>query len=1030
MNKACHRLSWIVILFSYSCVVNANFSPLTKVDNTTDYPWVVFFQAIFKDADQNNECGDEGDLCENCSGILIDPRIVLTAGHCVYAHDFIDSSGKQHTINDHAVLIPEIIPAFSKDKIELRPFGAARGNAWEASSAWINGDGKSNKYRKYDVGYIFLERPVGVVTGTLPFGETTCSDIVNAGNVFEAVGYPKSEVYSGTEMYRTHGSFDGCSGELLYFNREGEKGQSGSGVVKVIDSSSTVEGVLVSKEKDKTYSAPITADVKASIDYWIGYAEPPTFDLIPLKLRSNEAGEVNIGKSGGIPPLSFLLHNYSKEIFNGTVKIDLYLSKDEIISSEDTHLEQISAVYQVGGKKTAAIDLFPTKEIPASVEEGAYWIGVIVSAGGGKKELVVNNNSTNGWDALKANVEFYEILYVDGEKQISGNGKSWSKAFNSIDAAVSAAVEGSHIWIKKGVYSRDDVTGELLLDRSLVLRGGFVGTETRDGQRNWKVNETVVDGGKKTLCFDIVANVTVDGFIIQNCSGEYGGGMIITPDKGVKDISPRIQNCRFAYNYASNAGGAIYIDNASPKIFNCQFIGNSAVSYGGAIHNYMAAPMITSSMFVQNSSLEGGAIAGFDSWKAASADPQIINSLFWSNIANMAGGAVYNVRSEPYIANSSFNGNQAKNGGAIFNVSSSPILKNLILWGDSPDEIGKPSGDTHAPVLSDSIIQQAGYAGTSNNINQDPYYEDADTGDLHLIYEAGKKSPAVDKGADVTGFPFSFAKGIVDLDDNPRETDGDKNGTETLDLGAYEYQAVIPKPVAQRAHSFDAPAIPFVSGNPVQAHPIGLGPAAEGGDNVSLRIALEQSSEPVDIYFGVSTDSSQWTLMHPDYSLQPLSAGFVPWRKNTKDSINVTLFDEIPVSTLTPGNYQLGLMITPSGNLVNYELWTTSFNTTPKEVDSPTVSNLEAPKAVCAGQFFRIKFDYSDPDGLDDVDEIHVLMSDGYQDILPAGGSGRFDLGGYFFENPGSHWIKAYVTDQAGNQSNVLEASITVVDCS
>jgi parallel beta-helix repeat protein len=67
------------------------------------------------------------------------------------------------------------------------------------------------------------------------------------------------------------------------------------------------------------------------------------------------------------------------------------------------------------------------------------------------------------------------------------------------------------------------------------------------------------------------------------------------------------------------------------------------------------------------------------------------------------------------------------------------------------------------------------------NIDQDPLFVNATTGDLRLLSSA---SPCVDSGAISTpGLP------ATDLAGNPRVVDGDRNGTAIVDMGAYEYQS-------------------------------------------------------------------------------------------------------------------------------------------------------------------------------------------------------------------------------------------------
>ena len=92
----------------------------------------------------------------------------------------------------------------------------------------------------------------------------------------------------------------------------------------------------------------------------------------------------------------------------------------------------------------------------------------------------------------------------------------------------------------------------------------------------------------------------------------------------------------------------------------------------------------------------------------------------------------------------------------------------------------------------------------------------------------------------------------------------------------------------------------------------------------------------------------------------------------------------------------------------------------------PEVSNLDVPAIVALDEEFRIKYGYNDTDGLNDVEEHHILMSDGSHIVYPAGASGIFSVGGFYFEQAGLHWVKVYVVDKAGNGSNIINKQIQV----
>ena len=71
-----------------------------------------------------------------------------------------------------------------------------------------------------------------------------------------------------------------------------------------------------------------------------------------------------------------------------------------------------------------------------------------------------------------------------------------------------------------------------------------------------------------------------------------------------------------------------------------------------------------------------------------------------------------------------------------------------------------------------------------NNIMMDPKFENAASGDFHLLSD----SPCIDAGTNtISGYEFP----IEDMDGNYRIWDGDGNSTALVDIGAYEYGAPV-----------------------------------------------------------------------------------------------------------------------------------------------------------------------------------------------------------------------------------------------
>ncbi|HWR89593.1 MAG TPA: LamG domain-containing protein [Dissulfurispiraceae bacterium] len=142
----------------------------------------------------------------------------------------------------------------------------------------------------------------------------------------------------------------------------------------------------------------------------------------------------------------------------------------------------------------------------------------------------------------------------------------------------------------------------------------------------------------------------------------------------------------------------------------------------------------------------------------------------------------------------------------------------------------------------------------------------------------------------------------------------------------------------QRTFTYEAVALPVVDDDPAQARPLGIGPAANGGAAVDLRLKIQQFSSAVDMYVIIlsSLDTSVVFNMKPDGSVQPipvkdvyqalLSGEAEPWRKMTApDSVDETLFS-LPASSIPAGTYTVALLVTPRRSLDSFMLWMTDFS--------------------------------------------------------------------------------------------------------
>lgn len=346
-----------------------------------------------------------------------------------------------------------------------------------------------------------------------------------------------------------------------------------------------------------------------------------------------------------------------------------------------------------------------------------------------------------------------KVIFANAGKTSSGDGSSWSEAFQSIQEAVDAACEGSEIWVKKGRYQ---LSAPIDINKTVHLYGGFQGHETHRRKRNWEEHATMIDGDGKVQCLHVSADATMDGVVITNgYSSEASSGVSIT-----NGASLRVENVTFSGN---NGGGVWNGYNCSSVFRNCAFIENESNERGGAIFN-MHALTISNSRFLRNSARSAG--GGIYNWTENSS-AQIVNCLFTGNIK----GAIVNNNNPSIVTNCTIVGNQ---DSGIANHNAQLTVSNTILWGNQTELVNQ---DNSSISVSYSNVDQDGFAGEHGNIRQNPRFISMSDADFHL----GALSPCIDSGSNAAA-----AQIATDIEDAPRTIDGNGNGRAVVDMGALE----------------------------------------------------------------------------------------------------------------------------------------------------------------------------------------------------------------------------------------------------
>jgi len=394
--------------------------------------------------------------------------------------------------------------------------------------------------------------------------------------------------------------------------------------------------------------------------------------------------------------------------------------------------------------------------------------------------------------------ELPRIWYVDAFTPSGDDGKSWIKAYDKLQDALTDAniADGNEIWVAEGTYepiNTNDRDANFLLIEGVALYGGFDGNdadiaETAREDRDWTIYVTTLSG-------DI--NVPDDPndnsyHVIRGSNGAILDGFTITGGN--------------ADGLGDEGGGGIYCNSASPTISNCTITGNSAESHGGGMYNGgNSSPIISKCVFSGNET--GGKGGGMSNY----ACPEITNCIFVTNKAVSRGGGIYNNRSAGTLVNCTFTLNETTSqdgrsgGGGMYNEEnySYPTVVNSIFWGNTADcnsYYDEIRNDNSSPLFSYCDIEGCGGSegwdpnfgsNDSGNIDTDPNFVDpnypdgsdgiwmtADDGlQLDRFYNG---NPCID-----TGNNWAISE-VYDIAGNDRKIDGDYDETITVDMGSYE----------------------------------------------------------------------------------------------------------------------------------------------------------------------------------------------------------------------------------------------------
>ena len=405
------------------------------------------------------------------------------------------------------------------------------------------------------------------------------------------------------------------------------------------------------------------------------------------------------------------------------------------------------------------------------------------------------------------------IVYV--KKGSTGSGASWANALGELadalkDAKTNTAIK--QIWVAAGTYhplyspadnnfgtsaGRDN---SFLMVKDVKVYGGFAGMESSISQRiaGNVLNRSILSGD-----VGVVGDKADNVYHVAVSTADVGtaifDGFTLTAGTANGGGEFTVNN----HVVARDAGGGMFIRLSSPTLSNCIFTDNVANGAGGAIFNREnASPIISLSSFVNNTAgLSGGAI-----YNENQSSPNIDNTTFSGNASTNHGGAIYSYYySSPTLTNCVFTNNTATNQGSVMynNADSSPKLINTTIAKNGSDAI---NGNSTVVVQNSIVWDDITSAYTASNslikgLNPTGVANinatNLNVSDVFVNYTSGNFELKTTSPA--------IAAGSNSLFNGLTETTKDLAGNArvyrltdggTIDLGAYEYQGTLSQTIS------------------------------------------------------------------------------------------------------------------------------------------------------------------------------------------------------------------------------------------
>lgn len=328
------------------------------------------------------------------------------------------------------------------------------------------------------------------------------------------------------------------------------------------------------------------------------------------------------------------------------------------------------------------------------------------------------------------------------------------------------------------IYFREDI--------HLLVRGNLLAEGTSDEKIIFTAENETWDG----INFHHEATGTMENCIITK-----------SHNNGISAITsnPRIFKCIISDNHAQDiGGGGIYLLGSNAKIEDCEIFNNSSNYEGGGIYMNSSSPVIKRTKIYNNQSLlmGGGIFAAMD---YNSSKMTLINSMIARCESIIEGGGLH-VSCFAEIINCTVALNRCSedyplSGGGLYAASQIDISNSVFAYNNAygifcdSDKVTVSYSNFFGNLIDDIYLcnPDVGIITTENrngsecdkffNIFVEPEFADTTANNFYLKYS----SKIIDAGSN------ELSNEDNDINGFPRISDGNNDGLDFIDIGAYEY---------------------------------------------------------------------------------------------------------------------------------------------------------------------------------------------------------------------------------------------------